>query len=56
MFLEIELDFLLIKAQFRANKLNKTKLWVIKMSFYNVTKYNNLQFLAGFHLFAAKVI
>lgn len=54
--LEIELEFLLIKTQLLANKFDKTKLYIIRVLSCNVIKYNNLQPLANFFSFAAKMI
>lgn len=55
-FLGIELDSLLMEARLPADKLDKAKLWVTRMLSRNVIKYDDLQSLAGFLSFAAKVV
>lgn len=55
MFLRIKINFLLVKTQLLIKKLDKAKLLIIKILFYNITKYNNLLFFACFFLFIVKV-
>ena len=55
-FLEIELDSLLIEAWLPIDKLDKAKLRVIKILSHNVIEYDNLQSLTGILFFAAEVV
>ena len=55
-FLEIELDSLLMEARLPADKLDKAKLWVARMLSHDVIEYDDLQSLTGFLSFAAKVV
>lgn len=55
-FLGIELDSLLMEARLPADKLDKAKLWVIRMLSHDVIKYNDLQSLTSFFSFATKVV
>lgn len=55
-FLGIELDSALMETRLPADKLDKAKLWVIKMSSHDVIEYDGLQSFAGFLSFAAKVV
>lgn len=55
-FLGIELDSLLIEARLPADKLEKAKLWFIRMLSHDVIEYDDLQSLVGFLSFATKVV
>lgn len=55
-FLEIQLDFVLVEACLLADKFDKAKLWVTKMLGHDIINYDDWQSLTSFLSFLAKVV